>query len=86
MIKIEIHFIYFEITIKVVKEKDNMKKIAVLFILLLCICACTKPKEPTVEPQPLEPTVIKEKEYILSDGWVAQDFRFEDHEPSSSDG
>lgn len=55
-----------------------MKKIAVLFILLLCICACTKPKEPTVEPQPLEPTVIKEKEYIFSDGWVAQDFRFED--------
>ena len=61
-----------------------MKKIIILFIIL-CLFGCTK-KEPTVEPTPTPepipepapaPTIIKEKEYVLGDGWLVYDFEFD---------
>ena len=55
-----------------------MKKIIVLFIVL-CLFGCTK-NEVVEEPEPLptpDPIIIKEKEYVLSDGWIVYDFEFD---------
>ena len=60
-----------------------MKKIFIVLIILSWF-ACAPKQEPTVEPEPTpepaptpEPVVIKEKEYVLSDGWMAYDFDFD---------
>ncbi|MBR0462753.1 MAG: hypothetical protein IJJ00_08605 [Erysipelotrichaceae bacterium] len=59
-----------------------MKKLLVL-LMVLCLCACGSKQvpepEPEPEPDPQEPVtiVIKEKEYVLPEGFVTYDFAYD---------